>query len=71
MLGECCFFMVEQVFLPMGEVWSMHKADTQCTVEGKEEAEGQRTFFMFKLYFFFCHKILILFHRTNLEEAGG
>ena len=39
------FFMVEQVFLPMGDVWSMHNADTQCTVEGREEAKRQRHFF--------------------------
>ena len=37
--------MAEQVFLLMGEVWSMHNAGTQCAVEGTEEAKGQRTFF--------------------------
>ena len=34
--------MVERVFLPMQEVWSVHNADTQCIVEGREEAKGQR-----------------------------
>ena len=33
------FFMVEQVFLPMEEVWSKHNAGTQCKVEGREEAK--------------------------------
>ena len=44
-------FMVEQILLLMGEVGSMHKADTQCTVGG-EEAKRQRIIFMFK--FFSC-----------------
>ena len=39
-------FMVEQVFLPMGEVWSMPNADTQCAAEGREEAKGQRKKFL-------------------------
>ena len=38
-------FLVDQVFLPMGKLWSMHNGDTQCTVEGREEAKGQITFF--------------------------
>ena len=37
--GRMLLFMAEQVFLLMGEVWSMHNADTQCT-EG--ERGGQR-----------------------------
>ena len=49
-------FMAEQLFLPAGEIWLMHKADTQCSVEGKEEAKGQKRFFMFK-FFLSCHKI--------------
>ena len=36
------FSVVEQVFLPMGEVWSMPNADTQCTVKGRKEAKGKR-----------------------------
>lgn len=39
-------FKVKWVFLPMGEVWSMHNANTQCRVEGREEAKGQRKFFI-------------------------
>ena len=37
-LGSCLadarrlLFMAEQVFLPMGEVWLMHNAGTQCKV---------------------------------------
>ena len=38
------FFMVEQVFLLMRKFWLTHKADTQCMVEGREEAKGQRIF---------------------------
>ena len=48
-------FMVEQVFLLMGEVWPLHDADTQYTVEGREEAKGQRKCFMLK-FFFSCIK---------------
>ena len=39
-------FVVEQVFRPMGKVLLMQNADTQCTVEGREEDKGQRTFFL-------------------------
>ena len=41
-------FRAEQVFLPTGKFWSMPNADAQCTVEGREEAKGQRKFFTFK-----------------------
>lgn len=44
------FFVVEKVFLPMGEVWSMHEADSQYTVEGREEAKGQRKICTFKFF---------------------
>ena len=37
------------------EVWLIHDADTQCTMEGREETNGQRNF-MFN-FFLFCHKI--------------
>ena len=33
--------MVEQVFLPMGEVWSMPNADTQCIVRGERRPKGR------------------------------
>lgn len=36
--------MVGQLFLPVGEGWFMHNANTQCTVERGEEAKGQRNF---------------------------
>ena len=39
------FFMVEQVFLQVGEVWSMHNADTQCKVGGERRSKG-RDFFV-------------------------
>ena len=41
----------------------MPSAYTQCTVEGREEVEGQRKNFMFKCFFsglkyvLFCHNI--------------
>ena len=71
---DCCLvdargmllFVVEQVFLPMGEVWLMHNAGTQCTVEGREEAKGPRKIFTFK-FFLSCHKIWILFHSQHLH----
>ena len=65
------FFMVKQVFLLMGKIWSVHwyNADTQCTIEGKEEAKGQKkNFFMFK-FFLSCHKIWLLFHRVNIKAS--
>ena len=37
----------------------MHNADTQCSVQGREEPKGQRIFF-FK-FFLSCHKMRILF----------
>ena len=49
-------FMVKQVFLPMGEVWWMHNADAQCTVQGEGRPKGKEEFFMFK-FFLSCHKI--------------
>ena len=36
--GRMLCFIVE-------EVWWMHNADTQCTLEGREEAKGQRKIF--------------------------
>ena len=36
--------MVEQVFLPMGEVWAMHNADAQCTVGGEGKPKGREEF---------------------------
>ena len=53
--------MAEQVFLLMGEVWSMHNADTQCTIGEREKNKGQGKCFMFK-FFLSCHKTGILFH---------
>ena len=34
----------------------MPNAEAQCTVEGREEAKGQRRFFTFK-FFLSCHKM--------------
>ena len=36
--------MAEQVFLLMGEVWSMHNADTECTVKGERRPKGKKKF---------------------------
>lgn len=41
------FFIVERVFWPMGEVWSMYKAKSQCIVEGRKEAKGRSLNFSF------------------------
>ena len=35
------FFMVEQVFLLMGEVWSMHNIDIQWPVGGERRPKGR------------------------------
>ena len=43
-------FMAEQVFLPMRELWLMHNCKIQCVVERREEAKGQRKFFMFVFF---------------------
>ena len=43
-------FMVEQGCLLMGEDWSMYITDTQCAVQGREEAIGQRKIVMLKLF---------------------
>ena len=56
--------MVKQVFLLMGEVWSMHNANTvhDVRVRGAEKGvKGQRRIFMFK---FFCLAIKHEFHFT-------
>ena len=41
--GRKFLFMVEQVFLLMGEgeVWSVPNADTQCTVRGVRRPKGR------------------------------
>ena len=60
--GRIFLFMIEQVFLLMGEFWSIHNTDTQCTVGGERRPKGREDFFMFK-FFLSCHKIRILFHK--------
>ena len=48
-LGECWSLYLNSISEDE-EVWLMHKADTQCTVEEREEAKGQRKKkIMFKL----------------------
>ena len=42
----------------LGEVGLTQNADAQCTLEGREEAKGQRKWFMFK-FFLSCLKIWI------------
>ena len=32
----------EQVFLPVGEVWMLHNADTQRTLRKREESKGRK-----------------------------
>ena len=48
-------FMVEQVFLPMGEVWYMHNADTQHTVWGERRPKGREKILCLN-FFLSCHK---------------
>ena len=42
-------FMVEEVFLPMGEIWSMHDANTQSTVRGNRRPKGREEFLWLNL----------------------
>ena len=48
--------MVERVFLPMGEVWSLYNADIKGMVGETEEAKRRTKCFMFK-FFLSCYKI--------------
>lgn len=59
--------MVEQVFLQLGDVWFMHNADMQCTVGRENRIKGSENFFMF-IFFFSCHKILILFYNCSAKR---
>ena len=43
--GRMLLLMVEQVFLPMGEVWSMPDAKTQCTVGERGGQKAEKNFF--------------------------
>ena len=54
-----CWCWLSRYFCPC----SMHNADIQCTVVGREKAKRKRKSFMFK-FFMSCHKIWILFHTT-------
>jgi len=40
MLGECCFSFKVGI-LADGEVWMMHKADTQCRERGERMPKGR------------------------------
>ena len=40
-------FRVEQIFLPMGEVWSMHNEDTQCRVGGGGGQRAEKNFYVY------------------------
>ena len=39
--GKRLLFMVEQLFLPIGEVWSLNNAEIQGMVGEREEAKRQ------------------------------
>ena len=43
-LGECCFFMVEQVFPANGGVLLRHDANTQRTGVGERRPKGRENF---------------------------
>lgn len=43
------FFMVEEVFLPTGEIWSMQDANTQCIVRGNRRPKGREEFLWLNL----------------------
>ena len=42
--GRMLLFRVGQVFLLMGEVWSMHNGDTKCTMLGEWRPKGREEF---------------------------
>ena len=53
-LGECCSLYFNCISEDE-EIWLMHKADTQCIVEEREEAKGKRKK---KVYLCLCcHKV--------------
>ena len=53
--SRCCFLWLSR-FLLIVEVWPMHRADTQCMVEGREEAKEQEKNVLLK-FFLSCHKM--------------
>ena len=57
--------MAEQVFLLMGEVWSMHNADTQCTVQAQRPM-GRENFLCLN---FSCLAIKYEYYFTVLKEV--
>ena len=42
--GRMLLLMAEQVFLLVGEVWSMQNADTHCAVRGEGRRKGREEF---------------------------
>ena len=57
--------VVEQAFLPLGEVWSMCDADTQCTGEKSKETKEQGHFLMF------FHSFVALPQNVNFISHQG
>ena len=60
--------MVEQVFLLMGEVWSMHDVDTQCTVKGERRPEGREEFLCLN---FSCLAIKYEFYLIHMSHMNS
>ena len=46
-------FVAEQVFLLMGDGWSMHHADTRGTVQGEKNKRAEKKFLF--IFFLSCH----------------
>ena len=55
MLEECRFLWLSRFLLTV-EVWPKYNADTQCTVEGREEVKGQKDIFVYNFSYLY-HKI--------------
>ena len=51
--GRMLLFMAEQVFLLMGDGWSMHHADTRGTVQGEKNKRAEKKFLF--IFFLSCH----------------
>lgn len=66
--GRMSLFVVEPVFLLMGEVCVMPIADTRCTVRGEGRPKGREDF-LFK-YLWSCHKnMTFISQRYGMETV--
>ena len=60
--------MVEQVFLPMVGVWSMHNEDTHVQEERERKPKGRENFLCLK-FFLSCYTRSISFHSYQYQRS--